>query len=97
MEEKNRKLRNQFDADASKSSLGDSSGRTDLFRGIAIFVDGFTIPSSQVRSLMFRSHLVRQKVVMESGFPGICFQIAFGRVFIFHESVLFLILQSLVH
>eukprot|EP00268_Persea_americana_P055510 TRINITY_DN6459_c0_g3_i1.p1 TRINITY_DN6459_c0_g3~~TRINITY_DN6459_c0_g3_i1.p1 ORF type:complete len:375 (+),score=68.05 TRINITY_DN6459_c0_g3_i1:165-1289(+) len=47
MEEKNRKLRNQFDADASKSSLGHSSGRADLFRGIAIFVDGFTIPSSQ--------------------------------------------------
>lgn len=58
MEEKNRKLRNQFDADASKSSLGDSSGRADLFRGIAIFVDGFTIPSSQVRFLGFRFYLI---------------------------------------
>lgn len=44
MAEKNRKLRDQFETDASTSS---ADGR-GIFRGISIFVDGFTIPSSQV-------------------------------------------------
>ncbi|XP_020114515.1 uncharacterized protein LOC109728471 isoform X7 [Ananas comosus] len=43
MAEKNRKLRDQFETDASTSS---ADGR-GIFRGISIFVDGFTIPSSQ--------------------------------------------------
>ncbi|KAI3986972.1 hypothetical protein MKX01_039907 [Papaver californicum] len=54
--EKNRKLRNQFDVDASGTSLGDSkcSGKP-LFQGVAIFVDGFTLPSSQeLRSYMLK-------------------------------------------
>ncbi|KAI3955612.1 hypothetical protein MKW92_050644 [Papaver armeniacum] len=53
MVEKNRKLRNQFDVDASGTSLGDSG--KPLFHGVAIFVDGFTVPSSQeLRSYMLK-------------------------------------------
>ncbi|KAL5707124.1 hypothetical protein ACHQM5_025211 [Ranunculus cassubicifolius] len=46
---KNQKLHDQFDADASNSSLNNScnSGNKPLFSGISIFVDGFTVPSSQ--------------------------------------------------
>ena len=40
MAAKNSKLAAQFDADASTSG--------GLFTGVSIFVDGFTIPSSQV-------------------------------------------------
>ncbi|KAI4295713.1 hypothetical protein L6164_035729 [Bauhinia variegata] len=44
---KNRKLHNQFDAEASIASfIGSSSGKP-IFDGVSIFVDGFTIPSSQ--------------------------------------------------
>ncbi|XP_021285553.1 DNA repair protein REV1 isoform X2 [Herrania umbratica] len=46
MVEKNRKLQNQFDAEASNSSLSDSSTKP-IFHGVSIFVDGFTVPSSQ--------------------------------------------------
>jgi hypothetical protein len=61
MTEKNRKLRDQFETDASSSSHGAnnskitdggvSSGEGDgggIFKGVSIFVDGFTVPSSQV-------------------------------------------------
>lgn len=44
MVEKNRKLQNQFDTEASISS----SSEKNIFRGVSIFVDGFTVPSSQV-------------------------------------------------
>ncbi|KAJ4965801.1 hypothetical protein NE237_017650 [Protea cynaroides] len=44
---KNRKLQDQFDAEASSSSLGDSNYGKPLFHGVSIFVDGFTVPSSQ--------------------------------------------------
>ncbi|CAL9098799.1 unnamed protein product [Musa textilis] len=53
MVEKNRKLRAQFQADATTSSLGAGSNHADsgddkgIFHGVSIFVDGFTIPSSQ--------------------------------------------------
>lgn len=47
MVEKNRKLHHQFDNDASASSLGGSSSAKPMFSGVSIFVDGFTIPSSQ--------------------------------------------------
>ncbi|XP_077211592.1 DNA-directed DNA polymerase isoform X2 [Tasmannia lanceolata] len=48
MEVKNQKLRNQFDADASSSSATSGSNSIKgLFHGVSIFVDGFTIPSSQ--------------------------------------------------
>ncbi|CAL9198055.1 DNA repair protein REV1-like isoform X1 [Musa acuminata AAA Group] len=53
MVEKNRKLRAQFQADATTSSLGAGSGHADsgddkgIFHGVSIFVDGLTIPSSQ--------------------------------------------------
>ncbi|XP_043710957.1 DNA repair protein REV1 isoform X4 [Telopea speciosissima] len=47
MVEKNRKLRDQFAAEASSSSLGDSNSGKSLFHGVSIFVDGFTVPSSQ--------------------------------------------------
>ncbi|KAK1276508.1 DNA repair protein REV1 [Acorus gramineus] len=48
MEEKNRKLREQFDTDASTSSVGGgSSSGKGIFSGVSIFVDGFTVPSNQ--------------------------------------------------
>lgn len=50
MVEKNRKLRHQFDAAASSSSFGsgrDSGDGKGVFHGVSIFIDGFTIPSSQ--------------------------------------------------
>ncbi|KAK8259327.1 hypothetical protein V6Z12_D13G048200 [Gossypium hirsutum] len=43
---KNRKLQNQFDAEASNSTRSDSSAKP-IFHGVSIFVDGFTVPSSQ--------------------------------------------------
>ncbi|KAG0470310.1 hypothetical protein HPP92_016474 [Vanilla planifolia] len=52
MKDKNRKLRSQFEAEASSSSLGNSesspvvSGR-GIFHGVSIFVNGHTIPSGQ--------------------------------------------------
>lgn len=48
MVEKNRKLQNQFDAEASSSSHSASTSGRLIFQGVSIFVDGFTIPSSQV-------------------------------------------------
>lgn len=47
MEVKNRKLHDQFDAEASTSSHDCSSSGKPLFYGVAIFVDGYTVPSSQ--------------------------------------------------
>ncbi|KAJ4716214.1 DNA repair protein REV1 [Melia azedarach] len=47
MVEKNRKLQNQFDAEASSSSHSASTSGTLIFQGVSIFVDGFTVPSSQ--------------------------------------------------
>ncbi|XP_061354386.1 DNA repair protein REV1 isoform X1 [Gastrolobium bilobum] len=44
---KNRKLHNQFDAEASTSSFNGSSSGKPIFSGVSIFVDGFTLPSSQ--------------------------------------------------
>ncbi|XP_040940549.1 DNA repair protein REV1 isoform X7 [Gossypium hirsutum] len=43
---KNKKLQNQFDAEASNSTRSDSSVKL-IFHGVSIFVDGFTVPSSQ--------------------------------------------------
>ncbi|PIA27042.1 hypothetical protein AQUCO_08300016v1 [Aquilegia coerulea] len=57
MVEKNRKLHDQFDAEATTSSIIDSSnsGNKPLFHGVSIFVDGFTVPSSQeLRSYMLK-------------------------------------------
>ncbi|XP_048128864.1 DNA repair protein REV1 isoform X3 [Rhodamnia argentea] len=47
MVEKNRKLQEQFHAEASTSSHSDSSSLKAIFHGVSIFVDGFTVPSSQ--------------------------------------------------
>ncbi|KAF8013762.1 hypothetical protein BT93_I1580 [Corymbia citriodora subsp. variegata] len=47
MAEKNRKLQEQFHAEASTSSHSDSSSLQAIFHGVSIFVDGFTVPSSQ--------------------------------------------------
>ncbi|KAM7460229.1 hypothetical protein LguiB_036385 [Lonicera macranthoides] len=44
---KNRKLHDQFEAEASTSSHGGSSSEKPIFHGVSIFVDGYTIPSSQ--------------------------------------------------
>ncbi|KAG9440398.1 hypothetical protein H6P81_020563 [Aristolochia fimbriata] len=50
MEVKNRKLREQFDADAGASTSKDA-----LFSGISIFVDGYTVPSNQeLRAYMLK-------------------------------------------
>ncbi|XP_074275494.1 DNA repair protein REV1 [Silene latifolia] len=52
---KNKKLHDQFDAVASDSSHNGSDPKKQIFQGIAIFVDGFTIPSSQeLRGYMLR-------------------------------------------
>lgn len=46
---KNQKLHEQFAAAASSSShSGSSCGNAPIFSGVSIFVDGYTIPSSQV-------------------------------------------------
>jgi DNA repair protein REV1 len=50
MTEKNRKLHNQFNAEASTSSFSGSTSQNPIFAGVSIFVDGFTVPSSQVIS-----------------------------------------------
>ncbi|WVZ12425.1 hypothetical protein V8G54_016955 [Vigna mungo] len=56
MTEKNRKLHNQFDAEASASSLSGSTAAKPIFSGVSIFVDGFTVPSSQeLRSYMLKN------------------------------------------
>ncbi|XP_057502579.1 DNA repair protein REV1 isoform X2 [Actinidia eriantha] len=47
MSVKNQKLHEQFDAEVSTSSNNGSSSGKPIFQGISIFVDGFTIPSSQ--------------------------------------------------
>nr|XP_029122970.1 DNA repair protein REV1 [Elaeis guineensis] len=48
MVDKNKKLREQFDSAASTSSIQDSGdGKKGIFHGVSIFVDGFTVPSSQ--------------------------------------------------
>ncbi|KAL2537329.1 DNA repair protein REV1 [Forsythia ovata] len=44
---KNKKLHEQFDAEASSSSQSGSSSGKSLFHGVSIFVDGYTVPSSQ--------------------------------------------------
>ncbi|CAA7409746.1 unnamed protein product [Spirodela intermedia] len=75
---KNRKLRDQFDADASTSSLGSGDGESrhsdndddkGIFHGVSIFVDGYTVPSSQeLRACMlkhggrFENYFSRQTV-----------------------------------
>lgn len=45
---KNRKLHDQFEAEASTSSHSGSSSEKPIFHGVSIFVDGYTVPSSQV-------------------------------------------------
>lgn len=52
MEVKNRKLQNQFETEASASSHGVSGSEKLIFQGVSIFVDGFTIPSHQVYTLL---------------------------------------------
>ncbi|XP_031744472.1 DNA repair protein REV1 isoform X3 [Cucumis sativus] len=47
MVEKNRKLHNQFNLDASSASHSGVNSGNQIFQGVSIFVDGFTIPSSQ--------------------------------------------------
>lgn len=44
---KNQKLHEQFNAEASTSSHGGSVFGKPIFLGVSIFVDGFTVPSSQ--------------------------------------------------
>lgn len=44
---KNQKLHDQFDAAASRTSNSVSSSE-NIFNGVSIFVDGYTVPSSQV-------------------------------------------------
>lgn len=51
MVEKNRKLQEQFAAEVAGSFHGVSSALKPIFHGVSIFVDGFTVPSSQVSFL----------------------------------------------
>ncbi|KAG8364222.1 hypothetical protein BUALT_Bualt19G0105800 [Buddleja alternifolia] len=44
---KNQKLHEQFDAAASSSSHSGSNSVNSIFCGVSIFVDGYTVPSSQ--------------------------------------------------
>ncbi|KAL8255397.1 hypothetical protein R6Q59_033618 [Mikania micrantha] len=69
MEVKNRKLHEQFDAEASTSSHGGSGFKKSVFYGVSIFVDGYTVPSSQeLRGYMlkhggrFENYFSRQRV-----------------------------------
>lgn len=50
---KNQKLHQQFSAEASSSSRSDSSSQRPIFEGVSIFVDGYTVPSSQVSENFF--------------------------------------------
>lgn len=64
MVEKNRKLQNQFDVEASTSSHSGSGSGKPIFHGVSIFVDGFTVPSSQVQLIpviIFELCLVAEK------------------------------------
>ncbi|XP_056683408.1 DNA repair protein REV1 isoform X2 [Spinacia oleracea] len=52
---KNKKLHEQFDAEASNSTHSGSDSVKPIFQGVSIFVDGFTIPSSQeLRAYMLK-------------------------------------------
>ncbi|XP_062090066.1 DNA repair protein REV1 [Humulus lupulus] len=56
MVEKNKKLHNQFNGVASNSLNSSSSSEQSIFRGVSIFVDGFTVPSSQeLRGYMLKN------------------------------------------
>lgn len=50
---KNQKLHQQFSAEASSSSRSDSSSQRPIFERVSIFVDGYTVPSSQVTEEFF--------------------------------------------
>ncbi|KAK4405190.1 DNA repair protein REV1 [Sesamum angolense] len=56
---KNQKLHEQFDAAASSSSHSGSSSGNSIFCGVSIFVDGYTVPSSQ--DSFFVSVVVRNR------------------------------------
>ncbi|XP_057247657.1 DNA repair protein REV1 isoform X3 [Beta vulgaris subsp. vulgaris] len=52
---KNKKLHDQFEAEASNSSYNGSDSAKPIFQGVSIFVDGFTIPSNQeLRAYMLK-------------------------------------------
>lgn len=55
---KNQKLHEQFDAAASTSVQGELSSGKPIFHGVSIFVDGFTIPSSQVSVELWMFYLL---------------------------------------
>ncbi|CAI9294554.1 unnamed protein product [Lactuca saligna] len=66
---KNRKLHEQFDVEASSSSHGGSGSKKPVFYGVSIFVDGYTVPSTQeLRGYMlkhggrFENYFSRQRV-----------------------------------
>ncbi|KAL4555827.1 hypothetical protein LXL04_038456 [Taraxacum kok-saghyz] len=76
---KNRKLHEQFDAQASSSSHGGSGSKKPVFYGVSIFVDGYTVPSTQeLRGYMlkhggrFENYFSRQRVthIICSNLPG---------------------------
>ncbi|KAF2928215.1 hypothetical protein DAI22_06g261900 [Oryza sativa Japonica Group] len=52
MAAKNSKLAAQFEADASTSAAEVTGG---VFAGVSIFVDGFTVPSSQLKEIMLNN------------------------------------------
>ncbi|XP_049351928.1 DNA repair protein REV1 isoform X1 [Solanum verrucosum] len=44
---KNQKLHEQFEAEASSTSISGPNSSKPIFQGVSIFVDGYTVPSSQ--------------------------------------------------
>lgn len=80
MVEKNRKLQNQFDTEASSSSSSEKS----VFRGVSIFVDGITVPSSQVYFFSMSDYLLpggiwlqRIDVILKYSFESIAYTESF--------------------
>ncbi|KAL3350496.1 hypothetical protein AABB24_023113, partial [Solanum stoloniferum] len=44
---KNQKLHEQFEAEASSTSISGPNSSKPIFQGVSVFVDGYTVPSSQ--------------------------------------------------
>ncbi|GAV62320.1 LOW QUALITY PROTEIN: BRCT domain-containing protein/IMS domain-containing protein/IMS_C domain-containing protein [Cephalotus follicularis] len=65
---KNRKLHNQFDAEASSSLHCGLSSGSPIFHGVSIFVDGLTIPSSQE----LRGYMLKHGGHFENYFSSHC-------------------------
>ncbi|BBH09651.1 DNA-directed DNA polymerase [Prunus dulcis] len=82
MVEKNRKLHNQFDSEASSSSHNGLNTGKNIFRGVSIFVDGYTVPSSQE----LRGYMLNYGGRYENYFSDIVLRISFAVIFLTVKS-----------